>query len=76
MTWSFPMKPSRALLFVVLTLSLLAAYATLAQQPPREPPSEASPERPEYRARSLPTDTFKPSEEVQEDFPVPFPEDI
>ena len=34
------------------------------------------PERPEYRARGLPSDTFKPSEKVQEDFPVPFPEDI
>ena len=41
-----------------------------------DPPPVADPERPEYRARSLPNDTFNPSEKVQEDFPVPFPEDI
>lgn len=33
-------------------------------------------EKPEYTRRSLPADTFKPSEEISEDFPVPFPVDI
>lgn len=32
--------------------------------------------KPEHRVRPLPTDTFKPTEEVSEDFPVPFPTDI
>lgn len=30
----------------------------------------------EYTRRSLPADTFKPSEEISEDYPVPFPVDI
>lgn len=33
-------------------------------------------DRPEYRARPLPTDTFTPSESLPEDFPVAFPADI
>jgi len=32
--------------------------------------------RPEHRQRRLPDDVFKPSEEVGEDHPVPFPVDI
>lgn len=47
--------------------------------PPQRPastPEGAPAERPEYRARSLPSDTFAPSEQVSEDYPVPFPEDI
>ena len=32
--------------------------------------------KPEYSRRALPADTFKPSEEISEDFPVPFPVDI
>ena len=31
---------------------------------------------PEHRVRPLPFDTFKPSEEISEDYPVPFPIDI
>ncbi len=31
---------------------------------------------PEHRVRPLPFDTFKPSEEISEDYPVPFPVDI
>jgi hypothetical protein len=31
---------------------------------------------PEHRVRPLPADTFKPSEEISEDYPVPFPVDI
>lgn len=69
------MSMLRALARIALTLGLLTTCATLAQQQPPPPPPENT-ERPEYRARSLPTDTFKPSEQVQEDYPVPFPEDI
>lgn len=36
----------------------------------------ADSERPEFTRRSLPADTFKPTEEISEDFPVPFPVDI
>ena len=65
---------------VTVLACLLALYAALAvaQQPPAPAPTLTPPdtERPEYRARPLPSDTFKPSEKVQEDFPVPFPEDI
>jgi hypothetical protein len=32
--------------------------------------------KPEYSRRKLPADTFKPSEEISEDFAVPFPVDI
>lgn len=32
--------------------------------------------RPEHRVRPLPADTFKPSEDISEDYPVPFPVDI
>lgn len=32
--------------------------------------------KPEHRVRSLPADTFKPTEEISEDYPVPFPADI
>lgn len=69
------MPTARVLTRLVLLLSLLAAFATLAQQAP-PPATPENTERPEYRARSLPTDTFKPSEQVVEDYPVPFPEDI
>ncbi|MBM4228580.1 MAG: hypothetical protein FJ164_12670 [Gammaproteobacteria bacterium] len=63
----------------VLALGLAPALA-LAQPaqpvPPQSPAPQAESELPEYRTRSLPTDTFKPSEEVSEDFAVPFPADI
>jgi len=63
---------------VTVLACLLALYAALvvAQQPPAPTLTPQDTERPEYRARRLPSDTFKPSEKVQEDFPVPFPEDI
>ncbi len=32
--------------------------------------------KPEHRVRPLPADTFKPTEEISEDYPVPFPVDI
>ena len=63
----------------ILLLGLLPALAAAqsAQTPqPQSPAPQAESELPEYRTRSLPTDTFKPSEEVSEDFAVPFPADI
>jgi hypothetical protein len=44
-----------------------------ASPPPPPPPEEGLPE---YRTKALPSDTFKPSEEVSTDFAVPFPADI
>ena len=56
---------------------LLAAAPVRAQSnaapPPPPPPEEGLPE---YRTKALPTDTFKPSEEVSADYAVPFPADI
>ncbi|MBI2800048.1 MAG: hypothetical protein HYX63_07130 [Gammaproteobacteria bacterium] len=49
------------------------ATAPPASAPAASPPD---PERPEYRARALPTDSFNPSEQMSEDYPVPFPADI
>jgi|GEM_PF-1312906 len=64
-------------LFVLCSACAASAWAQQGQAAAPPPGSgEPEPERPEYRARSLPSDTFKPSEKVQEDFPVPFPEDI
>ena len=57
----------------LLSALMLATSVALAEEPPAP---DDNPDRPEYRARSLPNDTFTPSEKVQEDFPVPFPEDI
>lgn len=51
-----------------------AQQAPAPAQPPRPPPESS--ERPEYRTRALPTDTFKPSEQVSEDYAIPFPADI
>lgn len=69
----------RRLAPLVAALTLIAATPVLAQQAPQgapPPQTQPDPERPEYRARRLPTDVFRPSEKVQEDVPVPFPEDI
>jgi hypothetical protein len=61
---------------LLLLLALASALAS-AQEPQTPPPPEpATPERPEYRARALPSDTFKPSEQVSEDYAIPFPADI
>lgn len=63
-------------------LLALTAFDTGAQTtgtdypPPVEQATPRSQEHPEYRFRPLPEDTFKPSEEIAEDFPVPFPVDI
>jgi hypothetical protein len=64
-------------LFLLCSVCGASAWAQQGQTAAPPPGSgQAESERPEYRARSLPSDTFKPSEKVQEDFPVPFPEDI
>ncbi len=65
----------RSLFCVALASIALDAFA---QQPTGTPPPQTPPDldRPEYRSRRLPTDVFRPSEQVQEDTPVPFPEDI
>ncbi|MSR15381.1 MAG: hypothetical protein EXR86_12625 [Gammaproteobacteria bacterium] len=79
------MKPLKRSKINQRTLALLFALAmtqtSFAQQTPQPaqappPASEPAPEGPSYRARSLPTDTFKPSERVSEDYPVAFPADI
>lgn len=59
-----------------LALALLLAGSVHAEDAAPPEGQEPAPDRPEYRARGLPTDTFTPSEKVQEDFSVPFPEDI
>jgi len=69
------------MLAVAFYLSALS-YGAHAQTAARsgtegEPASPAAEtEKPEYSHRKLPADTFKPSEEISEDFPVPFPVDI
>ncbi|MGD9602425.1 MAG: hypothetical protein AB7O21_13605 [Gammaproteobacteria bacterium] len=71
------LRPVRRGLAAVALCAL--ALATRAEPPAAPSPAPApaeDPERPEYRARALPTDTFKPSEQVSEDFAVPFPADI
>lgn len=69
------LRPVRRGLAAVALCAL--ALATRAEPPAAPAPAPAEdPERPEYRARALPTDTFKPSEQVSEDFAVPFPADI
>ncbi len=74
------MSHRRRILSLAL-VSLVLSPAAFAQQTPQPPPApapppETAPEGPGYRARALPTDTFKPSEQVSEDYPVVFPADI
>ena len=64
-------------------LAALLLFLSPARAEPTAPPPaktqatpDPNPERPEYRARALPKDTFTPSEQVQEDQPVPFPDDV
>ncbi len=67
----------RALLPLLLSVLAVPASAQPATPaPPSAPAPQAESELPEYRTKSLPTDTFKPSEEVSEDYAVPFPADI
>jgi hypothetical protein len=65
----------RALAFAFLATAGLAGAAEKDEAPPAPPAPPPSGQR-EYEAQPLPDDTFKPSEEVSEDYPVPFPVDI
>jgi hypothetical protein len=56
--------------------SVAGAQAQTDPQKGRKAPPAAERENPEYSRRTLPADTFKPSEEISEDFAVPFPVDI
>lgn len=60
---------------LVLTTSVRAQQSDSEEAP--APISQAA-ERDgaEYKFRPLPADTFKPSEKISEDYPVPFPVDI
>lgn len=53
-----------------------ALFAQDQQTPSEEPPPIPAGGRPEYTKKQLPNETFKPSERISEDFPVPFPVDI
>ncbi|MEQ8231527.1 MAG: hypothetical protein RLW61_03685 [Gammaproteobacteria bacterium] len=66
-----------ALLLATATLSAAVPVSGLTAERGREDAHETRDEtRPEHRQRKLPDDVFKPSEEVGEDYPVPFPVDI
>ncbi len=73
---------ARNFLVSLLLLTLTGALAVHAEQTTPAAPASAAPTagepeaQPEYRTRALPTDTFKPSEQVSEDYAVPFPADI
>lgn len=66
------------LLGFALAVPAGAQQAAQAPAPPAVEGAQAdgNGEQPEYRSRALPTDSFKPSEQVSEDFAVPFPADI
>jgi hypothetical protein len=61
-------------IFLARTNDLAAQEATRQNQ--ETPPPIPSADNPEYKIKTLPNDTFKPSEKISEDFPVPFPVDI
>lgn len=62
------------LLLIVLLAAAQSANAQAGSDNDSYP--DEPPRRPEYEKRALPDDTFTPSEEISEDFPVPFPVDI
>ncbi len=63
-------------LCLLQTLTVVSA-AEVEQTTPTPATTGGEPAaQPEYRTRALPTDTFKPSEQVSEDYAVPFPADI
>lgn len=69
-----------AKIFLLTTLVITMTQAIFAQENPapreEEAPQIPSSGKPEYNFKKLPNDTFKPSEKISEDFPVPFPVDI
>ena len=65
------------LLSVVMSVTPIFLAAQTGDDSEAEtPPPIPSSGNPEYKIKSLPNDTFKPSEKISEDFPVPFPVDI
>ena len=68
--------PALALAAALFTGPALAQTPAAPPTAPDAAPAPPSTARPEYEFRPLPADTFKPSEEIVEDFPVPFPVDI
>ena len=74
--------PDKLFSCIAITLALTCLFFATAstsqeQQGPSEEPPPISPSgRPEYTKKKLPNETFKPSEKISEDFPVPFPVDI
>jgi hypothetical protein len=73
------MRAKKALLLrITLTLSLFLVHLHSFAEKESHQSSDDSQTRtlPEHQVKPLPNDTFKPSEKVSEDFPVPFPVDI
>ena len=66
---------SAVLLSVMLTWSYPSTSAEEDEQLPSGHQLDQE-TKPEHRVRPLPADTFKPTEEISEDYPVPFPVDI
>jgi hypothetical protein len=64
--------------FILCMLAMPGAAQTRAEveREKENRAAEFETAKPEYSRRSLPSDTFKPSEEISEDYSVPFPVDI
>lgn len=62
------------LILFVLSMHALGQTEKETEQATQVPDYKT--ENAEYARRKLPADTFKPSEEISEDYPVPFPVDI
>ena len=76
--WLDMLANKRLLQRTALTLVLILVHFCGFSEEERRQLSDNSQERvlPEHQIKPLPNDTFKPSEKVSEDFPVPFPVDI
>lgn len=74
------MHSKKHCLNLMLVISFLVGLNTVHAQDQADAQTRKTEEQvsrlPKYKARPLPTDTFKPSEKISEDFPVPFPVDI
>ena len=79
---AMPNKSSRVATCNRRSPSSLGATAPVAQEPVQQDATRdgskrnADADKPELTRRALPADTFRPTEEISEDFPVPFPVDI
>ncbi len=69
-------RPHSVLLSALGALCLNASLLYAQNKPPAQENKSPPEKLPEYHAKPLPDDTFKPSEQVSEDFPVAFPVDI